>query len=286
MMRLGVFAKTYVRPSVEETFQAAARDGFTCVQFNLVCAGLATLPNDPVPETMTRKIRRAAELNGIQIAAVSGTFNMAHPAASFRRDGLRRLGNLISWAGGSGVPVVTLCSGSRDPVDMWREHRESSSPQAWNDFVDTLTPALAAAEAVGVTLAIEPEPANVVNGAPAARRLLDQLHSAHLKLILDPANLADGNSPASDWQLLAESVDLLAVDTVLVHAKDRLVNGPVCPAGQGVVDFSRFLRRLHLAGFNGPLVVHGIGESEIPTAVSHLRAVLGAIAPESSHAIS
>ena len=52
-MKLGVFAKTYERPSVDQAFEAAARDGFSCVQFNLACSGLNTLPDEPVPEAIT-----------------------------------------------------------------------------------------------------------------------------------------------------------------------------------------------------------------------------------------
>ena len=45
-MKLGVFAKTYAS-SVDQAFEAA-RDGFSCVQFNLACSGLNTLPDEPV----------------------------------------------------------------------------------------------------------------------------------------------------------------------------------------------------------------------------------------------
>ena len=146
-MKLGVFAKTYERPSVDQAFDAAARDGFSCVQFNLACSGLNTLPDEPVPEAITLEIQRAARRHGIEIAAVSGTFNMAHPEASVRHDGVRRLKNVIAWAAATKVPVVTLCTGSRDPVDMWRAHPENRSPQAWKDLVETLTQVLSEAEA-------------------------------------------------------------------------------------------------------------------------------------------
>ena len=59
-MKLGVFAKTYERPSVDQAFESAARDGFSCVQFNLACSGLETLPGEPVPETISLEIERAA----------------------------------------------------------------------------------------------------------------------------------------------------------------------------------------------------------------------------------
>ena len=270
---------------MDQAFEAAARDGFSCVQFNLACSGLNTLPDEPVPEAITLEIQRAARRHGIEIAAVSGTFNMAHPEASVRHDGVKRLKNVIAWAAATRVPAVTLCTGSRDPVDMWRAHPENRSPQAWEDLVETLTQVLSSANAAGVTLAVEPEPANVVADALSARRLLDSLGSARLKIILDPANLANMDAPNGDRKGLAEAIDLLAVDTILVHAKDRRADGSVCPAGQGVVEFLSFLGRLQHAGYGGPLVVHGIEEGEVPTAISYLRSTLETLSRESSHAL-
>jgi sugar phosphate isomerase/epimerase len=283
-VKLGVFAKTYERSSVDEAFAAAAGDGFSCVQFNLACSGLETLPRDLVPERISVEINHAARRHDIEIVAVSGTFNMAHPLATVRDDGVQGLKNLIAWAAASKVPIVTLCTGSRDAADMWRVHPENGSPQAWQDMLETLTHALGAAEAAGIMLAVEPEPANVISDASRARRLLDTVNSPFLKIILDPANLVNLEAPNGDREGLAKAIDLLVADTILVHAKDRRADGSVCPAGEGIVEFLPFLGRLQRAGYNGPLVVHGISENEVPTAVHHLRSTLRSLFRGSSDA--
>lgn len=250
-MKLGVFAKTYERSSVEEVFESAARDGISCVQFNLACSALDTLPDQPVPEAITGEILWAARRHGIEIAAVSGTFNMAHPLASMR---------------------VARPSGK-------------SLSTSLEDLVATLTQTLSAAEATGVTLAVEPQPANIVSDALWERRLLDTFNSDRLKIVLDPANLAHLDAPNGDRARLAEAVDLLAAETILVHAKDRRADGSVCPADQGIVEFLPFLRRLQDAGYNGPLIIHGIKEEEVPPAVAHLRATLQTLSGDSSPAL-
>ena len=273
-MKLGVFAKTYKRSSVQQVFESAALDGFSCVQFNLACSGLDALPNAPVSEAISLQVLRAARRHGIEIVAVSGTYNMAHPLPSVRREGLQRLKNVIAWAAASKVPVVTLCTGTRNTSDMWHEHPDNSLPEAWNDMFETLMQALGVAESAGVTLAVEPEPANVVADAMIARHLLDTVGSEHLKIILDPANLVRFDAPHGDREGLSKVIDLLAAETILVHAKDRRADGSVCPAGQGIVEFLPFLGRLRRAGYNGPLVVHGVNEVEVPVAVDHLRSTL------------
>lgn len=42
-MWLGIFAKTFSRPSLEETLDAVRAHGLGCVQFNMTCAGLPAL---------------------------------------------------------------------------------------------------------------------------------------------------------------------------------------------------------------------------------------------------
>ena len=43
-MHLGIFAKTLLRPTLEETLDAIVAHGLTHVQFNMSCVGLPTLP--------------------------------------------------------------------------------------------------------------------------------------------------------------------------------------------------------------------------------------------------
>ena len=71
--------------------------------------------------------------------------------------------------------MVTLCTGTRDPQNMWRAHPDNQTAQAWTDLRATLDVLLDAARDAGVQLGVEPEFANVVADAPTAARLLEQL---------------------------------------------------------------------------------------------------------------
>jgi len=56
-MKLGIFAKTFSRPTIEELFQSIASYGIYSVQFNLSCAGLETLPEN-VPSELVQQNSR------------------------------------------------------------------------------------------------------------------------------------------------------------------------------------------------------------------------------------
>jgi sugar phosphate isomerase/epimerase len=271
-MTLGIFAKTFVRTNVEGVFSAVARHRLRCVQFNFACAELPSLPEEIEPETLER-ISDAARKRRIALAAVSGTFNMIHPDARQRRDGLRRLGVIAAACRRLGAGVVTLCTGTRDPENMWRRHPDNDSPEAWRDLRVTLTKALTTANKHDLALGIEPETGNVIDSARKARRLLDEFKSPRLKIVLDPANLFHpGNLPRMS-EILEEAFDLLGCDIVLVHAKEIGSDGQAggLALGTGALDWDLCLSLLREANFRGPIIMHGFDEKDTATSVKFLR---------------
>ena len=272
-MRLGIFAKTFQGADPDTVLAAVAKAGFGVAQYNLACSGLDPLP-ETIPVDVTTAIRAAAEASGVGVAAVSGTFNMIHPDPAVRQAGLRRLGVLIAAAPAMGTRLVTLCTGTRDPADMWRAHPENATPEAWRDLAASMATATAAAEAAGVDLGIEPELANVVSSAEAARRLIEEMQSPRLRVVIDAANLFETATREAQRRIVSDAVELLADRIVMAHAKDRTADGGFVAAGQGVLDYRHYLDTLRRAGFDGPLVTHGLSADEAPAVGAFLRQAL------------
>ncbi|HLN31138.1 MAG TPA: sugar phosphate isomerase/epimerase [Gemmataceae bacterium] len=279
-MRLGIFAKTFVRPTLEETLDAVWAHGFDCVQFNMACAGLPSLP-ERIDGGLADQIRQQTARRGITMAAVSGTFNMIHPDLVKRRDGLRRLRVLAGSCQRLGTEIITLSTGTRDANDMWRRHPENDSVDAWTDLAASLREALAIADDTGVVLAFEPEVANVVDSARKGRRLLDEMGSPRLKVVMDAANLFHAGELARMREILEEAFELLGRDIVLAHAKDLSHDGEAGheAAGKGVLDYDYYLSLLDAAGFDGPLILHGLAETQVAESLSFLRRKLERVHP-------
>jgi sugar phosphate isomerase/epimerase len=269
-MRIGIFAKTFAAKSALASLAAVKRAGFDCAQFNLSCLGLPTLPEAIGPE-IAGEIVAASRATGVAIPAISGTYNLIDPDINARASGLRRLGGLIAAAPALGAGLVTLCTGTRDPHDMWRRHPDNQTPEAWAEARDELTKALRFAEAAGVDLGVEPELANIVDSAAAARRMADEVGSPRFRIVLDPANLVEVATPEKRREIVEWAIDLLADRIALAHAKDRDAAGGFVAAGRGVIDFRHFIRALRRAGFDGPLIAHGLAEAEAPGVAAYLR---------------
>ena len=269
-MQLGIFARTFHRPTLEETFDAVAEHGLYCVQFNMACVGLPTLP-DHVDKDVINRIRMEAASRKISIAAVSGTYNMIHPDPRQRQAGLHRLHVLASACKQMGTSVITLCTGTRDPENMWRWHPDNTTQQAWDDLLSSMAAALHIAEEENVTLAFEPEQANVINTAVRGRALLDAMQSQRLKVIMDPANLISSDNKHLMHHVLDEAFELLRKDIVLAHAKDIGPDNTFLAAGSGILDYDYYLNHLEAATVEVPLIIHGLSETQVDTAVRFLR---------------
>lgn len=271
--RIGIFAKTFPGQTAESVLAAARDAGYGSVQFNLSCCGLPSMPDRLAPEVVAG-IAAASAKTGVSIAALSGTYNMIHPDPAVRAQGRARLQLLLSQAHAMGTTLVTLCTGTRDANDQWRGHPENEAPEAWTDLLTEMEQAAAMAEEFQVDLGIEPEPANVVGSAARAARLLREIASKRLRIILDPANLAAGANADQD-RIFETAADFLHERIALAHAKDRDAAGEVVPPGQGLIDFPRFFAHLNRVGFSGPVITHGLAAADAPQVARFLTQTLG-----------
>lgn len=271
-MQLGIFAKTFSVHGALPVLNAVKAAGYDCAQFNLACLGLPSMP-DEVAGGVAEDIAAAASTSGVSIAAISATYNMIHPDPRQRADGLCRLEQIIARARAMGTTLVTLCTGTRDAHDQWRHHKDNDTVAAWRDLVTEMAKAVELAERHDVNLGIEPELANVVSSAAHAKRLIGELRSERLKTVLDPANLFEIEGHAQRHKIVAEAIDLLGEHIAMAHAKDRDVSGKFVAAGRGVIDFRHFVSCLRTAGFDGPLVTHGLDETDAFPVATFLRQI-------------
>jgi sugar phosphate isomerase/epimerase len=274
-MQLGIHLGAFSQPSLEEKLDAVASHGLACVHFNFKAVGLPSMPEE-IDDALISRIAREMAARRLSVASLSGTFNMIHPDREVRREGLRRLEAVAAAARPLETGIVTLCTGTRDPHDMWRSHPDNCRPEAWRDLRESLDTAIAIAERHDVMLGIEPEVSNVVDSAQAARRLLDEVRSPRLGVIMDGANLFARGTLGKMREVLDRAFELLGPEIVVGHAKDLDADGRAgrLAAGWGVLDYDHYLALFRNAGFQGPLILHSLAEPQVADAVAFLREVL------------
>ena len=272
-MQVGIFAKIFTETGALPLLKAVSDAGYEVAQFNMACVGPESMPRVISP-IFADDISKASVATGVAIAAVSGTYNMIHPDHAQRADGMARLATLIRAAPQMGVRLITLCTGTRDAADQWKYHPENASKEAWRDLISEMSKAVELAGEFNVDLGIEPELANVVSSVEKAGLLIQELKSPRIRVVLDPANLFEVALPDERRLIVERAVDLVGEHIVMAHAKDRDANGEFVAAGSGVIDFSHFIKCLRSAGFDGPLITHGLSSAEAPTVAAFIHQIL------------
>jgi sugar phosphate isomerase/epimerase len=282
VVELGVFARVFPAADAVTVADAVRDAGYTTAQLNLKALGLPTLPSDDEwAEIDAAGIAHAFEAAGVSVWGVSASYNMCHPDTGARRAGRRRAIDLIARAGALGAGVVTLCTGSRNPDDMWGPHPLNRTPEAWHDLRAELDILLEAAETAGVRLGVEPETGAVLDDARSTRRLLDELADGAelVRVVLDPANLVKGLSrPQID--ILRDAFQTLASHVGCLHAKDT-AGWTAALAGAGNIDLA-LVAGLHAAWTpTVPVIVQDVTPAQARAAHTLLSGVFGT--PAGSH---
>ncbi|GIN69569.1 epimerase [Bacillus sp. J14TS2] len=277
-MKLGMYSIEIKRSSIEELFSAILEKGFTEVQFDFLSVGEEQLPASIDP-ALSREIYRTAQRNGVDIVAINGTYNMIHPDREQRNIGLQGFEVIAQACKDLHCRFITLCTGSRDPQNMWRFHEDNNTQAAWDDMMDSMEKVLEIAERHDLILGIECEASNCVNSAKKARWLLDEFQSKRLKIIMDVANLFQKGQAKKEYvrPIIDEAFDLLGNDIYIAHGKDIKEGSELdfTHAGNGIVDFPYYLEKLKEYNYTGGMLLHGIhNEEDFKTSVDFTRSVI------------
>jgi sugar phosphate isomerase/epimerase len=259
MAVLGLLSPEFPASSLEENLTAMSKTGAIGVQFDMVCAFGETFPAE-FTEGDVKAIKDGFARHGLELSALSGTYNMIDPNPLKREAGAKALDRLIAAARRLNTKVVTLCTGSRDPDNMWRRHPDSDSQSAWDDLLATVGRAVRTAERHDVVLGVETEVGNAVNTVRKARKLLDQIASPNLKIVMDGANIFQKGELPNMRAKLDEAFELLGSDIVLAHAKDLDRDGEAghIAAGLGKLDYPYYLQLLQASGYDGAIILHAL----------------------------
>jgi sugar phosphate isomerase/epimerase len=272
-MELGIFAKIFDRSDLAATLDAVVAAGFRSVQFNVESTGLAPLP-DSIPADIAATVKRETEARGITITALSGTYNMIHPDRERRTADFNRFRVIAASARAMGADTLTLCTGTRNTESMWVRQPDNDLPDAWDDLVESMRRVLDVAEEFDLRVALEPEPGNVVNSSVKAKRLIDTFANDRLGVVIDAVNAMDTAPDRDAVEVLVEAFYLLRNHIFVAHAKEHDAAGHEAPTGTGVVPWAQYIELLRTSGFTGPLIMHGLSESEVAESRAFLREVI------------
>ena len=112
------------------------------------------------------------------------------------------------------------CIGT-ETTSMEKQPAGTTREEAQELLCRSLADILPAAEALGVTVAVEPVTYHSMNSAAATRHILDTMRSPNLKVIFDMSNLVDAGNVGAQDRIWNDVGELLGDQIVAVHFKGQ-----------------------------------------------------------------
>lgn len=235
-------------------------------------------PIEANPEDV-RRVKHAFDAVGLEVAQVNGWYE---PLCSYddaiRAEGVRGMQALVRIGRMVDAPSVYVRPGGHNPNGHWYAHPENHSAHTFDNIVDSLRRVCAAAQAEGVTVAVEGHVLSALDTPRRVRDLLDAVGSPALKFNYDPVNFIGTVRQVHDSaSVINELCDLLGRDMVAAHAKDcRLADQLVVHIeevvpGTGVLDYGLFMRRFQDVCPDGYFIIEHLPNALVPQARDFVR---------------
>lgn len=165
-------------------------------------------------------IKKVFAKNQVDIAVLGCYLNLANPNPEQLKKAMNRYMAHVRFASWLGCGVVGTETGA--PNETYGYVPECHGEEALRTFIGNLRPIVKYAEQMGVVMAIEPVWRHIVYNPGRARRVLDEIESPNLQIILDPVNLLDISNYQDQEAIVEEAIEVLGPDVAMVHLKDYM----------------------------------------------------------------
>ena len=212
---VGARLHDYGKGSPDELFGRVAADGFAAVQLAYKkCVPFVRSYAD-VTDALVAETVAAEKAHSIQVAVLGTYVELAINDES-------RLKNAADFKSQLAVckALGAGCIGT-EPTSMEKQPAGTTREEAQELLCRSLADILPAAEALGVTVAVEPVTYHSMNSAAATRHILDTMRSPNLKVIFDMSNLVDAGNVGAQDRIWNDVGELLGDQIVAVHFKGQ-----------------------------------------------------------------
>lgn len=212
---VGARLHDYGKGSPDELFGRVAADGFSAVQLAYKKCVPTVRSYADVTDALVAETVAAEKAHNIQVAVLGTYVELAINDESRLKNAADFKSQLaVCKALGAGCIGTETTSMEKQPAGTTREEAQELLCRSLADI-------LPAAEALGVTVAVEPVTYHSMNSAAATRHILDTMRSPNLKVIFDMSNLVDAGNVGAQDRIWNDVGELLGDQIVAVHFKGQ-----------------------------------------------------------------
>ena len=270
-MKIGISTLGFPKLTNEQLADLLARTGFRVVQLFFAQSDSRYWKYNGRNDVSDITPKRAAAIGqayrraGLEIHSIGVYTNLIHPDPEERRQNLTYFDAMMKIGLDMGVGRFVTEAGHYHPAGPAPRVAYHFQQSVWNQTVQTVRQLAELAEKRKATVLMEPFYRGFFASAKRTRVFLEEVHSPHIRALLDPANLLELNDLEEMFAQLGPWIDCL-------HAKDRKLHvDRGVPAGQGDLDYVRFVALAQKCTPEAPMILEYVGPDDYRAALAHLR---------------
>ena len=277
-MNIGIRLHDTKPGNLKERLAYARAQGFSCAHVALSKV-LDDFAMEEAPEKLTEeyalRVRKTFEESGMECAVLGCYLNLADPDPERRARTQEIYKAHLRFAARIGARVVGTETYA-NPESVFTEPAPQSE-EAFRLLMDSLKPVVRCAEETGAVLAVEPVWYHIISTPERAARMLEELPSDNLQIILDAVNLIAPAEAGRAEDIIRNAISLLGDRVRILHMKDYRMTPEgemdACACGLGSM---RYEQLLAFAGKrNLPMTLENTVPENAEEARLHLERIAG-----------
>ena len=244
-MNIGIRLHDTAPGTLKERLAFARAQGFSCAHVALSKV-LDDFSMEEAPEKLTEeyalRVRQEFDESGLECAVLGCYLNLADPDPERRARTQEIYKAHLRFAAKTGARVVGTETYA-NPESVFKDPGQSE--EAFRLFMDSLRPVVRCAEETGAVLAVEPVWYHIISTPERAVRMLEELPSDNLQIILDAVNLISPEQADRAEDIVRNAVSLLGERVRILHMKDFVITPEgkmdACACGLGSMRYEQLL---------------------------------------------
>ena len=238
-MIIGMRGHDFGRMEPEALAKAIAQKGYRATQLAFTKAFVQPAQTYMTPERLA-DIREAFDAQGVRVPVMGCYISASDPDDAVRSAAKESFSACLR----ASVVLGAGCVGTETTHFTFDESEREAAYARLLDFMRAVVPV---AESCGAIVGIEPVACHTLNTPEMTRRLLDDVKSDSVRIILDMGNLLtkDTCSPEAQMDILRRCLTLFGDRICVLHVKDGVFGDDgkwiEKPMGEGVMDWKTLL---------------------------------------------
>ena len=245
-MNIGIRLHDTEPGSLKKRLAFARAQGFSCAHVALSKV-LDDFAMEDAPEKLTDeyalRVRKEFDESGLECAVLGCYLNLADPNPERRAQTQEIYKAHLRFAAKIGARVVGTETYA-NPESVFSDPAPQSE-EAFRLLLDSLKPVVRCAEECGAVLAVEPVWCHIISTPERAARMLEELPSENLQIILDAVNLIAPEKADRAEDIIRNAISLLGDRVRILHMKDYVITPQgemdACACGLGSMRYEQLL---------------------------------------------